>query len=201
MKEITMARIVHRFPLALLLLLAACDTVEAPQVAPDEASAEASFVKQAKVNVCHLGDSGEYVKITVAQPAVDAHLKHGDDFAGREVLDEYCQPIPPICPCLVSPPLPSEFEGEYNFVEQNDLTSTASEFRLSLRYFGDSGEINSADFYVTGAACRAKGVTDVMPPINWHGNPFGYNFSLTPAQEDACRNGLIELHERVGPVI
>ena len=41
-----------------------------------------------KVEVCHkAGNSGKYVLIDIAEPAVDAHLAHGDGFPGEEVPD------------------------------------------------------------------------------------------------------------------
>lgn len=59
----------------------------------------AASAKQAKADVCHDGDAG-WELINIAEPAVDAHLAHGDalpgdlvpDMAGFEFGDD-CRPV------------------------------------------------------------------------------------------------------------
>ena len=55
--------------------------------------------KKAKVDVCHLDDEGNYKLISIADPALDAHLNHGDGVPRGEVpgqpnyeFDETCTP-------------------------------------------------------------------------------------------------------------
>lgn len=47
---------------------------------------------QEKVVVCHVDDAGNFVPISIADPALDAHLAHGDAEVGVD-LDENCQPL------------------------------------------------------------------------------------------------------------
>ncbi|MCB0173096.1 MAG: thrombospondin type 3 repeat-containing protein [Anaerolineae bacterium] len=47
---------------------------------------------QDKVAVCHLNGDGNYVPINIADPALPAHLEHGDLVVGVDV-DENCQPL------------------------------------------------------------------------------------------------------------
>lgn len=48
---------------------------------------------QEKTDVCHLNDNGNYILITIADPAVDNHIAHGDKIAGTNGLDENCVPL------------------------------------------------------------------------------------------------------------
>ena len=50
------------------------------------------FAGQDKVSVCHLNILGEYDLIEIADPALDAHLAHGDVVVG-DGFDESCTPI------------------------------------------------------------------------------------------------------------
>ena len=50
------------------------------------------FAGQEKVSVCHLTANGDYVLIDIADPALDAHLAHGDAMVG-DGFDENCNPI------------------------------------------------------------------------------------------------------------
>jgi len=45
-----------------------------------------------KVEVCHLNDDGGLHVISIADPALDAHIAHGDQQIGIDV-DENCQPL------------------------------------------------------------------------------------------------------------
>ena len=47
---------------------------------------------QARVTICHREGNGSFHAITVAAPAVEAHLAHGDAVAGTAELDENCEP-------------------------------------------------------------------------------------------------------------
>lgn len=47
---------------------------------------------QDKVAVCHLDDEGNFVPISIADPALDSHLAHGDAEVGVD-LDENCEPL------------------------------------------------------------------------------------------------------------
>lgn len=58
-----------------------------------------SSSKQAKVEACHLDDEGNYKLLSIAEPALKAHLKHGDGVPGGDVpgmegfvFDETCTP-------------------------------------------------------------------------------------------------------------
>lgn len=47
---------------------------------------------QDKTPVCHLDDDGNFILISIADPALDAHLEHGDLIVGVDV-DENCEPL------------------------------------------------------------------------------------------------------------
>lgn len=49
---------------------------------------------QEKTGVCHIDDGGEYTLISIADPALEVHLSHGDKEAGTSGLDENCSPLP-----------------------------------------------------------------------------------------------------------
>ena len=71
----------------------ACDL--APTAVDEPLAAGVSLaMAQARVDVCHLTGTGEYEKITIAEPAFDTHVDHGDVAAGTAGLDESCQPLP-----------------------------------------------------------------------------------------------------------
>ena len=54
---------------------------------------------QEKVAVCHLDEEGNYIPINIADPALDAHLAHGDGVVGED-LDENCDPLWAYAGCL-----------------------------------------------------------------------------------------------------
>jgi hypothetical protein len=95
----TGTRRVPRGPLwsgiVVVALLAACEVADLP-TAPDmpaESKASLNDRSQPKVDLCHLNEDGQYVPITVALPAaIKAHLNHGDEYRGGDVLDENCEP-------------------------------------------------------------------------------------------------------------
>lgn len=60
----------------------------------DAAHQASQRAKAPKVDVCHLGDNGEYVLININENALQAHLDHGDAVAGGDELDEECVPFP-----------------------------------------------------------------------------------------------------------
>lgn len=47
---------------------------------------------QGKTDVCHVDDGGNYRLISIADPALDSHIGHGDKVPGIGGLDENCQP-------------------------------------------------------------------------------------------------------------
>jgi hypothetical protein len=114
-----MARVIHRIirraaPLPLflaLLLLAGCDSVDT--LGPEGASPAidaAAGAAPARAAVCHLTDTGDYIKITVSSRAYAAHVRHGDGGIGEAVpgmpgftFDEDCNPFSdePIEPVLL----------------------------------------------------------------------------------------------------
>lgn len=47
---------------------------------------------QDKVAVCHVDGEGNFVPISIADPALDSHLAHGDTEVGVD-LDENCEPL------------------------------------------------------------------------------------------------------------
>lgn len=47
---------------------------------------------QDKVAVCHVDEEGNFVPISIADPALDSHLAHGDAEVGVD-LDENCEPL------------------------------------------------------------------------------------------------------------
>ena len=55
---------------------------------------------QEKVAVCHVDDAGNFVPISIADPALDSHLAHGDAEVGVD-LDENCEPlVVPLAGCF-----------------------------------------------------------------------------------------------------
>jgi len=51
---------------------------------------------QDKVAVCHLNSDGNYIPISIADPALPTHLAHGDLEVGVDVdVDENCEPLVP----------------------------------------------------------------------------------------------------------
>jgi hypothetical protein len=104
--------------LALAFSLAACDAADpASQLGPDAAAQAASGIatlhvdaatghatrgRQERVDVCHYdADADAYKLITVAAPALAAHLRQGGGVPGGAVpnqegyvFDDTCQPVP-----------------------------------------------------------------------------------------------------------
>ncbi len=81
---------------AAALAVGACadSTVTSPakSVASGNGPAYSVAGGQQKVNICHVTGNGTYILLNVAQPAVPAHLNHGDGFPG-DVVPNY--PLPP----------------------------------------------------------------------------------------------------------
>jgi hypothetical protein len=50
------------------------------------------WASQENVDICHLDDEGNYIPISIANPAVDAHLRHGDSVVG-DGFDANCEPL------------------------------------------------------------------------------------------------------------
>ena len=78
---------------ACLVLITSC-TVDQPTEPGDGVLAPAAkSAKQGreKVDICHLDEDGVYRLISVAEPAVAAHLRHGDQIPGEGGLDTQCQ--------------------------------------------------------------------------------------------------------------
>ena len=51
-----------------------------------------AFAGQGKTAVCHLNDEGNYIPISVADPALNTHLNHGDKVVGVD-MDANCHPL------------------------------------------------------------------------------------------------------------
>jgi hypothetical protein len=96
-----------------MVMLVACQqsgSPTAPVSAERGASIEAvSGSKQSKSNICHVDDDGLFHVVNVADPAVAAHVEHGDHLVTAEVcgddidnncdrqVDEGCAAV--TCPC------------------------------------------------------------------------------------------------------
>ena len=70
--------------------LAGCDTAVTPSPSVIELPAETLPASKAvvKFDVCHKRDSQGYVLITVAEPAYQSHVDHGDGMIGDPVPDQ-----------------------------------------------------------------------------------------------------------------
>lgn len=110
--------------LLLALSLAACDSTAPDAAEPHQAEAILGFLAkgQAKTEVCHRTDDPEnpYVLIEVADPALDAHIAHGDAGPGEAVpgmggpvFDDACQLGAVTCPCFAAADLDA-FTLEYD---------------------------------------------------------------------------------------
>jgi hypothetical protein len=112
-KPITKIKILHmknsKLYLVLLmvsvtLFLYSCDSVTDSAQQNDIQSqglTTDSNARKAKVDVCHLDDEGNYKLLSIAGPALQAHLDHGDGVPGGDVpdmegyqFDETCTPEP-----------------------------------------------------------------------------------------------------------
>ena len=90
-----------RFCIALLpLLLVLGCTEPTPTAVTVEETVVAGKKGQKKVDVCHVTGNGSYILITIAEPALPAHLNHGDGQPGDPVpgmegfvFDESCEPV------------------------------------------------------------------------------------------------------------
>ena len=104
-----------------ILLVAGCDSA-AIEPSQDQMLASSSI---RGVEICHVVEDGSFKKITVAQSAVNPHLRHGDGvpagavrgLPGR-VFDADCQPVEVIvvtesvCPCFSAEDLAAQGEIE-----------------------------------------------------------------------------------------
>ncbi|MBT4496941.1 MAG: formylglycine-generating enzyme family protein [Gemmatimonadetes bacterium] len=80
---------------ACLALIIGCAADKPTQPGGDVLAPAAKGAKKgkSKVSICHIDEEGVFHLISVAEPAVDAHLAHGDEIAGGDVLDENCEPV------------------------------------------------------------------------------------------------------------
>ena len=88
------------------LFLYSCDSVTDSAQQNDIQSQSLTIdsnARKAKVDVCHLDDEGNYKLLSIAGPALQAHLNHGDGLPGGDVpgmenhvFDGDCQPFDPI---------------------------------------------------------------------------------------------------------
>ena len=86
---------------AMLFALAACEKQPTQPVYQDAPVAAFGRSGQPAVELCHRTNGNQgYIRITVADPAVRAHLKHGDGLVGDPVpghaethFDETCRPV------------------------------------------------------------------------------------------------------------
>jgi hypothetical protein len=139
--------------------LAGCDaadpTADATADAALTAAARPGGAGMARVAVCHYDDDA-YKLITVAAPAVAAHLRHGDGLPGGAVpgpegyvFDEACQPVlSATCPCSFEG-LGESGEGEtireFGFGSGSRMTS--------LRISGNNLSITFSSFSEEGGTC------------------------------------------------
>jgi hypothetical protein len=83
------------FPLAVLLIAAACSDQAAP-FAPATESESVSLISRtaaataSKVAICHVDDMGKYKLINISANAQKAHLAHGDGLPGVNGLGADC---------------------------------------------------------------------------------------------------------------
>jgi hypothetical protein len=107
-----------------LVLLASCESAAIVDGTETQVAAlDQGSDSKARVDLCHRNDEGSYHKITVAEPAVQAHLNHGDGFIGDPVpgnpgysFGAECEAVPDpedVLPNVVIVDQPSEAAGSY----------------------------------------------------------------------------------------
>lgn len=217
------------FCFALALSLTACDAVTGPEAAGGEAAnaqqrpASPSLgaphsAGAVGVALCHSTESGSfgrkgYERIVVAPEDVKAHLLHGDERAGGEVLDRDCRPVSApaaTCPCYAADdlagtlagaaPQPYVFFDVYNFYHEDERRTEA---RATLATeFGLFEEV--AAVYITSTGDPEAPLAplcfrqDVV--ADDAGDP-AYTYetlALTIAEAEACRSELYAYAEAEG---
>jgi hypothetical protein len=113
---------------SLTLVLYSCDSMtdSAPQNnIQSQGLTVDSNAKKAKVDVCHLDDEGNYRLISIAEPALKGHTKHGDAQPGDAVpgrpgfvFDEACTQVS-VC-------FEGVFEGSFNQTDQPEVSVTVT---------------------------------------------------------------------------
>ena len=115
--------------IALIALSFACNVDRPTQPTDDLLAPAAKGGKKGKnkVDLCHIDEDGIYHLINVAEPAVDAHLAHGDDLAGGDVLDENCEPV---LPREITVELPGGATMEFVWIEPGTFTMGSPDSEL-----------------------------------------------------------------------
>jgi hypothetical protein len=111
-----------------ILVAMACEsgvnTPARPSGTPVAGDASAAALRQPKIDICHrTGRSSEFILISVAEPAVAAHIAHGDGRVGDPVpgqpgmtFDAACLQVPAAPPGVTAIPL-SAFSGNERVVQ------------------------------------------------------------------------------------
>jgi formylglycine-generating enzyme required for sulfatase activity len=164
-------------PLAFALLACSGDGVLDSR---SESSVEATAKRggQPKVSICHWDDdTGEYKLISVAGPAQEAHMRHGDEAAGGDVLDEDCEPqfsdIVVITPTGTTHELVIVPAG--SFVMGSDVGATIEQpvHTVTLDgFYVDKYEVTNAlwNSFAQATGRPGKSAADNHPVVwvNWH---------------------------------
>ncbi len=105
---------------------------------------------QNKVDVCHVTGNGSYILITIAEPALPAHLNHGDGQPGDPVsgmegfvFDESCEPVIAVPTDGLVAYYP--FNGNANDESGNGNDGTVSGASLTNDRFGNPNSAYSFD--------------------------------------------------------
>jgi hypothetical protein len=170
--------------------LAGCDAADPTADAALTVASRPDGAGMARVAVCHYdADAGTFHLITIAAPALPAHLRHGDGLPGGAVpgpegyvFDEACQPIAAAatCPCSFED-LGEEGEGgairEVGFGSGSRMTSLRiTENLLSVTYSPLDIEVGTCSIAPGGITVELKAVYSV-------------------AQAEACRVALYDLSD------
>jgi hypothetical protein len=192
--------------LLLALSLAACDSTAPDAAEPHQAEAILGFLAkgQAKTEVCHRTDDPEnpYVLIEVADPALDAHIAHGDAGPGEAVpgmggpvFDDACQLGAVTCPCFAAADLDA-------FTLDFDITLFGDEVFGGERGTLLSGGVNQGSSFVefagVGDGETASGFACALYDESL--TKFVEDPDISASEAEACR-GLIydEAEERSIP--
>lgn len=112
---------------------AMADISAAPAGVSANAAHQASQrAKAPKVDVCHLGDNGEYVLININENALQAHLDHGDAVAGGDELDEECVPFPESSAILTFTSVSATSTGFFQTYKVSWTVEGSSEFFIFI---------------------------------------------------------------------
>jgi hypothetical protein len=132
--------------IGLLPLLSACDSASPDLAGPELASAVRGG--QERVAVCHYdADADAFKLITVAAPAVEAHLRQGGALPGTNGLDENCQPTEPPPTCTVGADVP----GQQGYIYDEACEPVLATCPCSYAGLPDSGRDEMIfEYFLTG---------------------------------------------------